>query len=316
MIDTMSISMYALIAILAFPLGYIANQSGTCLVAAAQEVLYFRRAWLIGGIALAAMSSTMIFLLLPWVVESKLILIPTFPDKLNLIIGAILLGVGAFINDACLLGSLGRIGNGELRMFALPFGLAIGLLLTKRTFLDSRSVQPPYFSELTQPTLTSYLLTTLTCVFLLTVLINTERHRKIPLGSTLRATLFGIAGGLIFTIKPNWTLASLVDDLTSERAFTISFIAVLATLAGSVVSSRRLGTFTLKLPSAHSLVKTIIAGGLMGSGIALIPGGNDSLLLQALPSSSFSALLALTTMFITILLPITIVKLITGHRMH
>ncbi len=49
----------------------------------------------------------------------------------TLLLGAVVFGCGALLNDACLLGSLSRLGDGELRLLLLPAGLTSGVALTR-----------------------------------------------------------------------------------------------------------------------------------------------------------------------------------------
>lgn len=71
--DLLPIWVLVLVAALAFTVGFSVNRSGTCLVSAAHEVLYKRRAWRVGGLALAAMASSGLLLPLPWMSSPTLV---------------------------------------------------------------------------------------------------------------------------------------------------------------------------------------------------------------------------------------------------
>ncbi|MEZ0470063.1 YeeE/YedE thiosulfate transporter family protein [Luteimonas salinilitoris] len=303
----------ALVTVLAFTVGFIVNRSGTCLVAAAHEVLYKRRAWRVMGLVLAAMVATTLLVPLSWMPSPVQVLAPVFSVELTLIIGAVLFGIGALVNDACLLGSLGRIGNGEVRLVALPAGLATGFLLTEGLRVGQRVGRPSVFSEPTPLSIAAYCLVALGCGGLLAAFIRAERRRGVRPGSGRRMAVIGVTAGLLFAIEPSWTFANLVDGVVVGSAGAAAYLAVMATLAGSVMSGQRLGTFKFEMPTAWSVARTLAAGGLMGAGAALIPGGNDSLLLQSLPGASPSAFVALPLMMAAILLAMALTRFAGGR---
>lgn len=309
----MSIWTLLLVAVLTFTMGLIVNQSGTCLVSAAHELLHKRRAWRVGGLALAVMASTALLLPLSWMSSPALELPPVFSVELTLIIGAVLFGIGALVNDACLLGSLARSGNGEVRLVVLPVGLVAGFLLAERVRAGQHVGQPSVFSEPTSVSVTAYCLVVLVCIGLLAAFRRAERRQGVRPGSGRRMALIGATAGLLFAIEPRWTLASLVDSVVTGSAGTVAYMTVLTTLAGSVVASQRFGTFKFERPTAWALARTLVGGGLMGAGVVLMPGGNDSLLLQSLPGASLSAFVALTLMMAAILLPMAVARHIVGR---
>ncbi|KAF2406317.1 YeeE/YedE thiosulfate transporter family protein [Pseudomonas antarctica] len=311
--DLLPIWVLVLVAALAFTVGFIVNRSGTCLVSAAHEVLYKRRAWRVGGLALAAMASSGLLLPLSWISSPTLVLAPVFSVELTLIIGAVLFGIGALVNDACLLGSLGRIGNGEVRLIVLPVGLGAGFLLTDGTRVGQRVEYPSVLSEPTPLSVATYCLIAWGFIGLLAAFMSAERYLGVRPGSGRRMVMIGAVAGLLFAIEPSWTLASLVGGMVTGSVGTVACIAALATLAGSVMSAQRFGTFKFEFPTAWSAARTLAAGGFMGAGSTLIPGGNDSLLLQSLPGASPSAFLALIVMMTAILLTMTVTRLVVGR---
>ena len=127
----LEISVIAAIAvILAFWLGYSTNRSGTCVVAAAHEIVHRRRARRVIGLTVASLAAGLVAVPLAWSPVGS-VLEGSTDLSITLVIGGVAFGLGALINDACLLGSLGRLGNGESRLLALPLGLTC-LLYTSR----------------------------------------------------------------------------------------------------------------------------------------------------------------------------------------
>ena len=59
---------------------------------------------------------------------------------------------------------------------------------------------------------------------------------------------------------------------------------------------------------------TLVGGGLMGVGVAAIPGGNDGLVLAAVPALSPGGIAAYLTMTATIIFGLWLVSLRPGRR--
>jgi uncharacterized protein len=117
-----------LICILAFWFGYSANRGGTCLVVAAHELQQRRRPRMFVGFVAASAAAGLVAIPLAWSGTLNATLPLSTSVNGLIIIGAIAFGLGALINDTCLLGSLARLGDGEMRLLALPAGLAVGIL--------------------------------------------------------------------------------------------------------------------------------------------------------------------------------------------
>jgi hypothetical protein len=67
---------------------------------------------------------------LAWTVGMRAGLPPEAAIGGALVGGAMLLAAGALVNDACLLGTLARLSQGEVRFLAVPVGLGLGFALT------------------------------------------------------------------------------------------------------------------------------------------------------------------------------------------
>lgn len=121
-----SIAFDLLICMLAFWFGYSANRGGTCLVVAAHELQKRRPPRMFVGFVAASAAAGLVAIPLAWSGTLNATLAPSTNVNAFLLIGAIAFGFGALINDTCLLGSLARLGDGEMRLLALPVGLAVG----------------------------------------------------------------------------------------------------------------------------------------------------------------------------------------------
>lgn len=70
----------------------------------------------------------------------------------------------------------------------------------------------------------------------------------------------------------------------------------LALLAGAIVGAASAGIYRFRSPSIGNVARHFGGGALMGAGAALIPGGNDSLVLIGLPLLQPSAAAAYIAM--------------------
>ncbi len=110
------------------------------------------------------------------------------------------------------------------------------------------------------------------------------------------ALVMGVAGGLLYTLQGAWTYTNFlggeasawVGHEMSPGALRVLFLVAL--LAGMGLSSRQRRSFALRIPPAPVLVRSIAGGLLMGLGAAILPGGNDTLVLIAIPTLAPSAL--------------------------
>ena len=77
-------------------------------------------------------------------------------------------------------------------------------------------------------------------------------------------------------------------------------LLALALLAGAVAGAASAGMFRLRISSPGDVARHFAGGALMGVGAALIPGGNDSLVLIGLPLLQPSAGAAYVAMVVAI----------------
>ena len=114
-------------------MGLAIQRGGTCTVAAVEELLATGRParllamveaalWVGGGLLLAA----------------ELGITAELPAGFGLtrwtLAGAVLLGLGALLNRACVIGSIARLGSGEFAFVAMPVGYYLGCATADRLF--------------------------------------------------------------------------------------------------------------------------------------------------------------------------------------
>lgn len=294
------------LCVLSFGFGFAANQGGTCLVAAADELAKRHPPRILIGLLSASAAAGLVAVPLAWAAAIDGLTITASSIDSSLLAGAVAFGIGALVNDTCLLGSLARLGNGEVRLLALPFGLAAGMLLIDRAQHDRIAMWPSLLSEPSVQGMVCLLsfLIILTLVSIILAVSEASRPRaRWPLA--LSMLVLGATGGALFALSPSWTLAQLLQHsllLHDMCTGVVALPAVAASVMGAFAASAGQGNMVLQEPSARDLLRTLFGGFLMGVGISLIPGGNDGLILSAVPALSPGGFAAVLTMTATILI--------------
>ncbi|HTI31069.1 MAG TPA: YeeE/YedE thiosulfate transporter family protein [Sphingomonas sp.] len=284
-------------------IGWSVNEGGLCAVAAARELVTRRAGRLFAGSILASATTGALLLPVAWVLGPGVRLVGSAPIDIGLVAGAALLGLGAVVNDACLLGSLARLGDGELRFLAMPLGIATGF-----ASVGAAAVVGP--SQFAQPSLTGI---ALIGISLALGIVAIRRLRRAPArlegrrwSLTTAMIVLGLAGGALYAIAPGWTWS---DAIRRNLPYAMAMgdggagtALAIATVAGSVQAAILDRRFRPRRPLLADLVRSFAGGWIMAVGATMVPGGNDSLLLAAIPSGSISGVLAYAVMTVTIAL--------------
>lgn len=292
-------------------MGYSVNQGGTCAVATAYEILHHRRPRLFIGLLAASATAGLVAVPLVWFASGPAMLAGTVDVSGTLLIGAVVFGIGATINDACLLGSLGRLGEGELRLVVLPVGLAAGFFVADSSGIGG-SVQIDE-SILSVPSTAGFVALAGFAVTLVLALALISRGQIVgqrgqwPLAVSMM--VLGATGGALYATAPYWTYADLVHrslPLAMSLNNDVATLTVTATIAGAVAAGHRRRRWRPQRMTISDVLKTISGGFLMGLGAAVIPGGNDGLILAALPALSVGGAVAYVLMLTTIMAALTV----------
>lgn len=223
--------------------------------------------------------------------------------------GGFVFGVGAAINGGCSFSTLQRLAEGDLSMLVTLLAFGVGVLswdVVQAHWSVTQLV--PVASQWTRwPLTANWLLGGLWiwAVYELVSLARSQRSRTLRerlLAPTYRlstaAAMLGIAGGALYAAQGAWTYTNF---LRAEVSVIFSGTApsgrhamlVVALLAGMLLSAAERGTLVLRSWRLDGNLNRRVAGGwLMGVGGALVPGGNDTLLLGAMPSLSLQAVAA------------------------
>ncbi len=293
----------------AYAMGVALNQGSTCAVTAARELVDHRSPRMTIGFMLAVAAAGLVWLPLAWSGAGQVSLSGGVPIAWSLIVGAMLLGFGAVINDACLLGTLSRIGHGEVRFFALPVGLGIGFALADRLHPDAGTV--PMINLLGRPSpasgavLIAFMVAIAVGAFLMIRGGDRGDLRRWPLWFAM--LVLGVSGAALFALAPGWTYADFLRrGVAMEGGMTImagaaAVSAALAMVAGAISAGVVGRTFRYRPPRFGGVMRSIAGGAVMAVGATLVPGGNDAVLLAELPALTASGIAGFAVMSGTVL---------------
>jgi uncharacterized protein len=296
----------------ALVIGYSIHQGGTCGVAAARNLVEQRRIDLFAGFAVATGVAGIVCLPALWLTGTGTPLGGMASIGPRLFVGAVLLAWGAVLNDACLLGSLWRLGNGEMRLLALPVGLAIGFMIA--TMIPGGLAPHLSPSTLGHPGAAGFIVIAGSSIILALALLVLKRHGlrrsdRWPLAVAM--AILGAGGALLYVVQPGWSYADAVKRSVSPLMAMMASgwggaIAALLTAAGAIVSAVRLRAFKPGWPTVAGVARSLGGGILMAVGATMVPGGNDTLLLASVPAGSVSGAIAYTVMTLVVVVTIAL----------
>jgi len=284
-----------LLALMGGLLGASAHRAGLCTVKAVAEVITtgtahvlwsFLKAsfWTLGLLWVAALAGF----------DAAL---SARPLLLTGVAGGILFGVGAGLNGACSFSTLARLSEGHSVMLLTLVGWGLGLLMMS------------YLAPITQGSASA---TTLPGWLVLPsfawLLWEGGRLARLVWGRgrgiltdgvwplSLGVFLMALANsGLLLMDRP-WSFTSTAICATGAvqvapcahqaTLWLVSTTAIFAMVTSAVLR----GSFRIRPMRLRSGVRRLGAGNLMGAGAAMIPGGNDGLILFGIPSLSPHAL--------------------------
>ncbi len=227
------------------------------------------------------------------------------------LLGAALFGLGAVVNNACAFGSIARLGGGDLAFLALPPGFLLGAAAARPLLgADAGWTAPglldwPPAAALVTAALLAFAAGRLWSVRRL--LAAPRRAWAVVRGDAWPApfamAVIAAADGPLLLIVAAWPYTAVLVDLATGTGAAVAERGLLAALflLGAVLGALAARRLRLVRPAPGRLARCLLGGTLMGAGAALIPGGNDSLVLHDLPALTLHALAAYAAMALTIL---------------
>lgn len=309
---------YVVAAICAGLMGYAIQRGATCTVAAMDEVVRKRSFNRLGSMVEASL----------WVVGGLLIVqalrfpltMPAGYAVTHLtVVGAGLLGFGAYVNGACVFGAIARLGSGEWAYVAAPLGFYAGCVTFPYVFSSAAQQKLPYDSAVLHAS--AWVALPFGAFMLWRVarpLVRACAAPAAPAQSVLQnlgewisvrvwapraaTTMIGVTFVLMLLLVGAWAYTDVLAELARGMATNLAArcLLVLALLAGAMLGGYTAGRWRSRPVTLAGLSKCFVGGLLMGWGSLLIPGGNDGLILVGMPLLWPYAWVAFLTMCVTI----------------
>ncbi|MBI3716317.1 MAG: YeeE/YedE family protein, partial [Betaproteobacteria bacterium] len=292
----MSITQFLIVAtglLLAGTMGFAIQRGATCTVAAVDEIVHKRRAH-----RLASMVEASIWVVAGLLIAQALHLLGKTPSgyavSVYTIAGGVLLGVGAYVNQACVFGAIARLGSGEWAYVLTPVGFYVGCL-TVGTLLPM-----PQPTMLTEPS--PILQASTGALVLVTIFVLWRAGRPLVMIGTgsqavrkeitervwsphAATAVIGITFVILLVMMGAWAYTDVLAELAQGMAadLGVRVLLLLALLAGAMIGGWTAGRFRATPIAGMQLAKCFLGGLLMGWGSLLIPGSNDGLILLGMP---------------------------------
>jgi hypothetical protein len=284
----------ALLLLLTFALGTTLARVSLCAVAGMQQLLTARDYAGLQRLALAASGAGAALLLLAGVNPARVLLPADAPLHWGIVGGGVLLGVGALLNGGCYLGSVLYLGSGNLNFLLTLVGIALGARAAEFQATLRSSAVPGLRMAMGPLWVVGLMLFGTLAI----AMLGRSRFK----GRWLAAWA-GVLAGLVYARHPAWSYGSVVEALAHGRRSWIDWRANLSALllfTGALTGAWLAGRFQWQRPTLARALRCLAGGSVMGFGAALVPGGNDSLLLWAIPGLTVYGALAYGSMLAAI----------------
>ncbi len=311
-------------------LGFAVQRASLCTVRAVEEVLNSRSAYMLASFAKAALWAAAIYGAVMLAMLDRGTGFQVHDSLLHPMLGGFVFGIGAAITGGCAMSVLQRLADGDLTMALTLLGLGIGVLAW--TLLDVAIGPAPLVrAPVVWHGLGMAAAPLIALVALLGVTEIARLWRSRPAGVPFRqlvnapqyrfstaALLIGTLGGVLYAVKGAWSytgyLRTAIEAIPRNGAAPGLFELLLfaALFGGMVFAAVQRGTFRWRSGATRARWRALAGGTLMGVGAAMIPGGNDTLLLTGLPTLSPYALGAYAALLAGVAVTLLVQRLAGG----
>lgn len=310
----------------AFAIGFTSHRASICTVRAVAEIFTTRRFNLIASFlktSIWVVSLSFIFLI--WTDQS-----PDFqhwPMSLTSVAGGLLFGAGSAVNGGCTFSTITRLGDGDpnlaVTVLAWPLGAVMGSFLMRAGHLE---LPMPIHTDLPRPDSPMiWVILALSLgwvVWQLAVIMRPLlRAGAFPQAAlapqyrlTVAAAVMAIGNLLLYNQFRAWSFTSVTLSTVLPSRFPTStsiellWAVLLVALFGVFVSAILRKSFVRHSLTGGRIIQHGTGGLAMGVGAAMIPGGNDSLVLYGMASLSPHAFPAYAAILVGIALVFAMMK--------
>jgi toxin CptA len=277
-------------ALCAAVMGLAIQRGATCTVAAVEEVM--QRG---SGSRLLALIEASIWVGGGMLVLDRLHLLARMPAGFalgaNTLLGAVLLGLGAFVNRACVFGAIARFGSGEWAYIMTPVGFYLGCLGVAAVPARASGMVIAAPSALFDaPVEVAWAFLAFFVWRLAHPMLRDRGALRRQLAERVwtphaATCVIGVMFLATLVLAGSWAYTDALADLARGMTRNLSARMLLAAslFAGAAVGGWKTTRFHRSAPRAGDVLRCLLGGGLMGCGSVLIPGSNDGLILVGLP---------------------------------
>ena len=320
-----TVTILCVTAVLAGVIGFAAHRAGLCTVRAVEEVLSTRRGYMLMSFCKTALWVIGATLLGAWALPVDFVAVRGWELSVAAIAGGLVFGVGATINGGCAISTLTRLGSGNLGMIASLASFLVGVAGHAAAAAAGRMPNPA--EAIAAPTIVGPWRTPVAIILALWMAWEVFRMaRAAGLGGwrnrllaphyrlSTAALLMGLSNAVLYALIGVWPYTRLFGDVARHAAtgaprpalvLWLVFAAVIIGIALSAWQGRR---FLWQWRPQWRWAAYGMGGLLMGFGAAMIPGGNDVLLLHDIPSLSPHAVPAFVAILVGIALSLTVMR--------
>jgi toxin CptA len=225
------------------------------------------------------------------------------------IAGGALLGLGAYVNQACVFGAIARLGSGDWAYVATPVGFYVGCASVGAVFAAPAAHRLNEGSPVLQASMwwvlpfVAFTLWRVARGLFGARAATSARECAARVWSPHAATtVIGITFLGTLLLVGRWAYTEALADLARGMSMSLAakFVLLLALFVGALWGGWTAGRFRSTRIGTLEVLRCFAGGILMGWGSLLIPGANDGLILIGMPLLWPYAWLAFLTMCVTI----------------
>ena len=330
----MDVAILVFSLVLAALLGFAAHRASICTVRAVAEVLSTRRAYMLLSFIKTILWIIAITMPLIWLLPATGASTQRWGMSNYAVAGGFIFGIGAAMNRGCAFSTLTRLSDGHLGMLLTLAGFCVGVSVyvshPTSLVLPTRELNSSAFD-----TPTPWAVAVIGILWVWIVWETRRIWRTRPAASpwtalllsnvyrlSTAAALLGLSNGILYAVHGSWTYTStlqhgvgrLMGVGAGASAMRWGLFATL--LIGMVLSAWQRGSFRVVWRPSLSWAQNLVGGLLMGLGAAIVPGGNDVLVLHSIPGLSPHALPAYGGMIMGITGVMVIMRVVRREYME